>query len=69
MSTLTLSQQRQLSSLTTLANANELAMRIIRKVSGNDVSNRINGSLLNSDLVCIAFQNRYKQALEKPPAR
>ena len=43
MNTQSLSSLRREKSLMTLANANELASRIIRQIAGNDISNTIQG--------------------------
>ncbi len=38
-------------SLVTLANANYIVFRIVNKIAGNDISNSINGSRINQELV------------------
>lgn len=37
--------------LVTLGNANYMVYRIINKIAGNDISNSINGSRINQDLI------------------
>lgn len=37
--------------LVTLGNANYMVSRIINKIAGNDISNSINGSRINQDLI------------------
>lgn len=61
----TLETIRQQKTMTTLANANELVTRVIRRVAGNDIANSINGSPLTNDVICSIVQNRYKNILEK----
>lgn len=69
MNTQSLTSLRREKSLMTLANANELAGRIIKQVAGNDISNSFNGSPLTSDLVCTIVQRRFQTALDKNPVR
>ena len=65
----TLETIRQQKTMTTLANANELVTRVIRRIAGNDIANSINGSALTSDVICSIVQNRYKNILEKTAAQ
>lgn len=63
MDQLSLSTERQLQSLTVLANANELTTRIIHKVVGNDISDTMNGVRVSREVVGSLIQNRYRIAL------
>lgn len=69
MTTQTLTELRKQRSLVTLANANELASRIIRQVVGNDIASSFNGSPLTSSLICTIVQHRFQTALDKTPVR
>jgi hypothetical protein len=47
----------------TLANATDLVADIVLKISGNDVSNSLNGAIVKRPLICTIAQSRIRQKL------
>ena len=48
-------------SMITLANTTELAVRVIRDIAGNDISNSINGNSLTSDALRALIVSRIQR--------
>lgn len=61
----TLSTERVNRSIVTLSNVNELAVRVLRNVVGNDIADTLNGSPLTNALICSIVQSRTKTVLER----
>lgn len=58
-----LTLDRQVKSATVLANAGELAVGVIKQIAGNDISNSLNGSKINSGIIQMLVYQRIKKTL------
>jgi ligand-binding sensor protein len=59
-----LNSERTEKSLVVLANATEVIAAVISDISGNDISNSINGTQLTRQAVRSMIQASFKQALD-----
>jgi ligand-binding sensor protein len=62
-----LNSERTEKSLVVLANATEVIAAVISDISGNDISNSINGTQLTRQAVRSMIQASFKQALDQLP--
>lgn len=58
-----LTLDRQVKSATVLANAGELAVGVIKQIAGNDISNSLNGSKINSNIIQMLVYQRINKSL------
>jgi hypothetical protein len=58
-----LTLNRTVASATVLANAGELAVGVIKQIAGNDISNSINGSKINSEIIQMLVYQRINKKL------
>lgn len=49
----------------TIANATDLVADIVLKISGNDVSNSLNGAIVKRPLICTMAQSVIRQKLSQ----
>lgn len=59
-----LHEQRMDQSLLVLSNATELAVVVVSEITGNDISDSLNGARLSMDTIRTLAQPRFKQILE-----
>lgn len=60
-----LNLERSKASSITLSNASEIVSKVIQQIAGNDISNTINGSKINNEVICSLTCNRIVSNLEK----
>ena len=56
---------RTVQSAIALANATDLVADIILKISGNDISNSLNGNTVKRPLICTIAQSKISQKLSQ----